>query len=306
LQPLGLANEAALAPSSKGAEPMVTSAAPSSPPVVVSSSTSLARPSWPTLFVFPALLGALLLGSRALLARGLPPPAVAGISLVSCVFTLLFLERLAPLHRAWNRRPEVLDLVLIVGNRLIDVAIIAGALALLGRLEAAGAPVAALRVWPAEAPFPLQVLLGLLLGEALRYAMHTLSHRPGLLWWAHHTHHEPTRMYALNGPRLHPLNQAWFSLANTLPLLALGAPLATISQVASVTALFVLLQHANVSLRFDGWNQLFATPDVHRLHHSRTLATAGVNFGIVLLVFDRLFGTYRKAEAPIAEDGIGL
>lgn len=285
---------------------MITSAtAASSSLAPAPSAPAPARPPWATVLVFPTLLATLLLGSRALLTRGLPPPAVAGITLLATAVTLLGLERLVPLHRVWNRRPEALDLGLFLGNRLVDVGVIAGALALLARLEAAGVPMAALRVWPREAPVPLQVLLGLLLGEALRYLLHRLSHRPGLLWWAHRTHHAPTRMYALNGPRLHPLNQAWISLANTLPLLALGAPLSTVAQVASVTAFLVLLQHANLNLRFDGWNALFATPDVHRLHHSRALAGVGVNYGIVLLVFDRLFGTYRKAE-PIGADGIGL
>lgn len=64
-----------------------------------------------------------------------------------------------------------------------------------------------------------------------------------------------------------------------------------------------MLQHANVQLAFGGWNQLFATPDVHRLHHTRD--ARGVNYGIVIILLDRLFGTYAP-PAAVAEDDIGL
>ena len=77
--------------------------------------------------------------------------------------------------------------------------------------------------------------------------------------------------------------------------LLLGAPLAAVILTANITVFFVLLQHANLRLRFDGWNRVLATPDVHRLHHRKEVRE-DVNFGIVLLFYDQLFGTYRPAE----------
>ena len=99
--------------------------------------------------------------------------------------------------------------------------------------------------------------------------MHRLSHRAGLLGRIHHVHHQPRRMYTLNGPRLHPGNQLWITIANVVPMLVLGASLPAVVLAANITTFFVLFQHANVNLRFDGLNQLLATPDVHRLHHLR-------------------------------------
>jgi sterol desaturase/sphingolipid hydroxylase (fatty acid hydroxylase superfamily) len=72
---------------------------------------------------------------------------------------------------------------------------------------------------------------------------------------------------------------------------------------ANLTVFFVLFQHANLRLRFDGLHRVLATPDVHRLHHARR--SRGVNFGIVLLVFDVLFGTYQPAGAEPGPDDIG-
>lgn len=50
---------------------------------------------------------------------------------------------------------------------------------------------------------------------------------------------------------------------------------------------------------------MLATPDVHRLHHARDMPTRGVNYAIVLLIVDRIFGTYAAPRA-VPDDGIGL
>jgi sterol desaturase/sphingolipid hydroxylase (fatty acid hydroxylase superfamily) len=267
--------------------------------------------SWPAApgllswLVFPALLAAVVAASLALLGRGLPPPVVSSAVLLGSIALVLGLERVFPLHRAWNARPDGVDVALIVVNRLVDVAVVAGTVALVGRLQAAGVGVGLLHAWPTRAPLLAQAALGVTLAEAIRYALHRLSHRPGLLWRIHRVHHQPRRMYALNGPRLHPGNQLWIAVANVVPMLVLGAELRAVVLAANVTVLFVLVQHANLRLRFDGWNRLLATPDVHRLHHAKDVSE-GVNFGIVLLVFDRLFGTYRGAGADPGPDDIGL
>lgn len=248
--------------------------------------------------VFPSLVVGVGAATLALLARGVSPPAVSAAMIVGSALIILALERVAPLHRAWNRRPDALDVALAVGNRLVDIAVVAGTLALVARL---GRP---LDLWPTSLPLPAQAAIGILVGEGIRYAFHRASHLPGILGRWHGVHHQPQRMYALNGPRLHPGNQLWIAVANVVPMLLLGARIEAVVLAASLTVFFVLFQHANLCLRFDGWNRVFATPDVHRLHHLRSAEE--VNFGIVVLVYDMLFGTYRGApeEEPTA-DAIG-
>jgi sterol desaturase/sphingolipid hydroxylase (fatty acid hydroxylase superfamily) len=256
-------------------------------------------------FVFPALLAGVIACTVALLARHLPAPAVSGVVVLGALAAILALERLCPLHGAWNRRPEGLDLVLLVVNRGVDVAVTAGVIALLAGIQRAGLPLHRLAVWPSGAPLVVQALLGITLAEAVRYLLHRLSHRPGLLGRVHVTHHQPARMYALNGPRLHPLNFAWIALANSAPMLLLGAPLPALVLAVVLTTFFVLFQHSNVDLPFAGWNLLLATPDVHRRHHRRDSPPRGVNYGIVLLLFDHLFGTYAPAGPPPGPADIG-
>jgi len=260
-------------------------------------------PSPVTWFVFPMLLAAVAGGSLALLRSPLPPAAAAVVVMLATILAVLGLERAFPLHRAWNGRPEGLDVLLIVVNRLVDVAVTAACLALVARMQGAGLRLWLLQAWPTGAPLLFQALLGITVAEAIRYVIHRRSHAPGLLGRVHTTHHQPARMYALNGPRLHPANQLWVGAAHAVPMLLLGARVEAVVLTANLTAFFVLFQHANLRLRFDGWNRLLATPDVHRMHHRRE-ADAGVNYGIVLLLFDRLFGSYRPArEVGVEEIG---
>lgn len=254
--------------------------------------------------LYPALVVAVFAGTGALLDTDLPRPAASGLALASVLALVLALERLTPLHPAWNRRPEGADLALLALNRLVDVGLAAGLLALLGALEARGLP--RLHVWPTQAPLWAQACLGILVAEGIRYGVHRASHRPGLLWRWHRVHHQPERMYALNGPRLHPANYAWVAAAHQAPMLLLGASVDAVVVAATVTAFFVVFQHANVALPFGGWNRLLATPDVHRLHHARRGPAEGVNHGVVVLLYDHLFGTYRGATEELPADAIGL
>ena len=276
-------------------------------PADVVSPTLTRRPAALSWLVFPALLAAVIATALTLMQRGLPLPVVSSATTLAALALILLLERLLPLHRSWNARPAGVDLLLLVVNRAIDIVVTAATVALLARLERAGVDLGLVALWPVRAPLLLQAALGIGLAEAVRYLLHRLSHRPGLLGRVHRTHHQPQRMYSLNGPRLHPGNYLWIAFANSVPMLVLGAPLAAVVLAAIITAFFVLFQHANLRLRFDGWNRVFATPDVHRLHHLRANSGRAVNYGIVLLLLDVAFGTYAAAttDTDIAADAIG-
>lgn len=260
-----------------------------------------------TWFIYPSLIAGVFALTGALLSLGLPEVAVSSSVLLGVIATTLLLERITPLHATWNRRPDGLDLLLLVVNRAVDLALIGGLLAILGALESSGVSLAWVRIWPTSAPLWSQAVLGIVLADGIRYVLHRVSHHHGLLWRWHRVHHQPERMYALNGPRLHPANHVWVAAAHVVPMLVLGADLHAVVMAATVTAFFVIFQHSNVSLPFTGLNRVFATPDVHRLHHARELgAGRGVNFGIVVLFFDQLCGTYRPVEEETAPDAIGL
>ena len=54
---------------------------------------------------------------------------------------------------------------------------------------------------------------------------------------------------------------------------------------------------------------VFVTPGMHRLHHSVRMDEGNSNFGVLLSIWDRLFGTYRRRtyedrlRMPVGVDG---
>ena len=93
-------------------------------------------------------------------------------------------------------------------------------------------------------------------------------------------------------------------------VLVLGVPPLAALASEVLTIALGLVVHANASLpgRVDsGLRMLFVTPDVHRIHHSAQIEEAQSNFGSVLTVWDRLFGSYRDQpqDGPL-EMTVGL
>jgi hypothetical protein len=146
--------------------------------------------------------------------------------------------------------------LLVVANRLVDVGVVAGpwrwpvACSGWACRWRCGRRGAARRAGAAR----------LTIAEGVRYALHRWSHRPGLLWRVHRTHHQPRRMYVLNGPRLHPANHLWVALANAGPMLLLGASLPAVILAANLAVFFVLSSTPTCGAA-STLDPLLATPD---------------------------------------------
>lgn len=247
--------------------------------------------------LYPLLLlstvGLALAGARL----GLAPGGALMVALGALFGAILVLERLLPHAPAWARAEDAaLDaghtLATLGTDRLVRLPFEAGIVALAGVGPLAGLPLAA------------QVLLLLLVPDALKYGIHLLSHRWDPLWGVHAVHHQPRRVVLLNGLRLHPLNVAW-NVAPDAALVLLAGPSPTAALVAgAVRGAVALLQHANVALD-SGWlAPWLSTPEAHRWHHVRDRGASDVNFGATSLVWDRLLGTWRAPEPAPLDVGI--
>lgn len=153
----------------------------------------------------------------------------------------------------------------------------------------------------------LRLVAVLIAIDCLYYFLHRLSHAAGWLWRLHAIHHTDIDVDVSTTIRHHPLE--------SLVLLLLIAGIATVAGVApgelavyGVIELAVqFLAHANVALppRLEpaiGW--LVVTPAFHRFHHSLDPRQSNANYGQVLSVWDRLFGTLAPGAQP-AEFGVG-
>jgi len=156
------------------------------------------------------------------------------------------------------------------------------------------AAVAARVPWKLPESSPLGWLLAAFAIDFIYYAQHRLEHRVPLLWAIHAVHHQ-SRDYNLSVSFrvgvLASLSTALFHL----PLALLGVSLTQYALLASVHATLLFMLHARTRLAL-GPGRFFNAPVFHRVHHASDPAYIDKNFGGVLLVFDRAFGTFAPLD----------
>ncbi len=141
--------------------------------------------------------------------------------------------------------------------------------------------------------------------DAVRYGNHRLWHRVPVLWRLHRVHHSDVDYDLTVGLRFHPIEAVAGNLAVLAAVVALGAPFWAV--IASDVATVALGYFAHGNVRVPGavdraLRAVLVTPAMHSTHHSVERDEAMSNFGSVLSVWDRLFGSYR--ERPRAGDAI--
>ena len=219
-------------------------------------------------------------------------PWLVGISL-----TFLLLERLFPwrkgqplLRRGWVRDLGFLALNgrffspwIAVLNGAVAVAATHGLRALGLRLD--GSPIAQ---WPLAA----QLLAFLVFADFLQWCIHNLLHRVPWLWTFHKVHHSIDTMDWIGNWRFHWMEIVVYKTLQWLPLAWLDASPQAVFAVAVVTTLWGDFNHANLDVGLGPLGYLLNNPRMHLWHHDQsTEGGTAKNFGIVLSVWDHLFGT---------------
>lgn len=140
--------------------------------------------------------------------------------------------------------------------------------------------------------------VALFLGVELAYYwFHRLSHEVRFMWANHCVHHSATRINLTAAFRLGWTNLLTGSWLFLLPLVWVGFhPLAVLGMF-SLNLTYQLFLHTEAVGRLGPLEWVLNTPNHHRVHHGSEPDCLDCNYGGVLILFDRLFGTFR-AVAP--------
>ena len=153
-------------------------------------------------------------------------------------------------------------------------------------------------------PFAIEVLLTFLVLDLWRYWEHRFFHRIPWLWRVHLVHHSDTQIDVTTSERHHPLEYILGTVVMMALIAALGLPAAAVGVYLLAATVVALYSHANLRLEpsLDRLvRRLVVTPSQHAVHHSDLQPETDSNYGSVLTVWDRLFGTYvdpQDAKIP--------
>ncbi len=136
------------------------------------------------------------------------------------------------------------------------------------------------------------------LNEFVYYWFHRISHESRLLWAVHVNHHSSEKMNFSNAARVPFLNILLHNIF-WIPLLVVGFSPIMIFTIETVGFLFAFIQHTQVIGRLPVFELVFNTPSHHRVHHASNPEYVNKNYGNVLIIFDRLFGTFKDEERGI-------
>lgn len=136
--------------------------------------------------------------------------------------------------------------------------------------------------------------------ELCYYAFHRSSHRVRWFWAAHVPHHSGQVMNFTTAMRQSVLNAFVGTFVFMLPPVWLGVPPAVVMFLLAVDLAYQYFVHTEAVGRFPRWYEYwFDTPSNHRVHHGRNPQYIDRNYGGVLIVFDRWFGTYAEEREPV-------
>jgi sterol desaturase/sphingolipid hydroxylase (fatty acid hydroxylase superfamily) len=130
------------------------------------------------------------------------------------------------------------------------------------------------------------------------YWMHRWMHDAPFFWRIHRVHHADSAVDVSTSLRKHPL-ELIVTLPVALVILAIGAPVSVVVACQVVILAATIWQHSDVRLptKVDrALALLIMTPRLHRLHHNPVRIVRDSNFGELLTIWDRLFGTLSVIE----------
>ncbi len=141
----------------------------------------------------------------------------------------------------------------------------------------------------------------LLLYDFCYYWLHRAGHRVNLLWAAHVVHHQSER-YNLSTALRQTGSGVLLGWLFYLPLAVLGVPLKVFVVVALIDLLYQFWVHTEQIGRLGWFDRVFCSPSNHRAHHAVNERYLDRNYGGILIVWDRLFGSFVEeddADPPV-------
>ena len=182
---------------------------------------------------------------------------------------------------------------LVVGNILMSLTIKGATLALHFYLYE-------FRVFDISNSIPVWLLwvLTFVLIDFVFYIYHRCSHKIRFLWAIHMSHHSSEEMnFGVS------LRQAWLGPVSKIPFFAIlpliGFDPTVIAVAGVISTLWGVVGHTQMVGKLGPLEWILNTPSHHRVHHGSNPEYIDKNYGNLLIIWDRLFGTFEPEKAKV-------
>lgn len=138
----------------------------------------------------------------------------------------------------------------------------------------------------------LSVLIAFIVQDFLYYWFHRASHHIHWFWAAHVVHHSSKNMNFTTAFRqsiFYPVVGMWLFW---LPMIIIGFEPLFVITVVAINLAFQFFVHTQIIGKLGWLEYIFNTPSHHRVHHAVNKGYIDKNFAGVLIVWDKLFGTF--------------
>ncbi len=140
----------------------------------------------------------------------------------------------------------------------------------------------------------------LFVGEELcYYAYHRCAHRVRWCWATHAVHHSPNQLTLATALRLGWTGKITGSALFFSPLVGMGFSPQAVAAAVAANLLYQFWLHTTWIPKLGAFEWLFNTPSHHRVHHGSNPEYLDCNYGGVLIVFDRLFGSFADEREDL-------
>ncbi|MBP6854482.1 MAG: sterol desaturase family protein, partial [Rhodoferax sp.] len=158
-------------------------------------------------------------------------------------------------------------------------------------------------VYHAVAPWPdlpfwntwYGVLLALVFYDFCYYWLHRAGHEVAVFWGAHVVHHQ-SQAYNLSTALRQTSSGALLGWIFYLPMAVAGVPPLIMGIVALIDLLYQFWVHTELVGKLGWFDRVFCSPSNHRVHHAVNDRYLDKNYGGILILWDRLFGSFREED----------
>ena len=122
-----------------------------------------------------------------------------------------------------------------------------------------------------------------------------MGHEVGVLWAAHAVHHQ-SQAYNRSTALRQTSSGALLGWIFYLPMALAGVPPLVFAVVGLIDLLYQFWVHTEQVRKLGWFDRWFCAPSNHRVHHAVNERYLDRNYGGILIVWDRLFGTYKTED----------